>query len=239
VIIPVYNAEKYLRKCLESVRNQTLKDIQVIIVDDGSTDKSAEIIEEYIGMDSRFILIKQKNQFAGIARNNGMKYARGKYICFLDADDYFDVSMLEEMYISAETYDSDIVICDAYYLDDITNEIKVPSWILRDEYIPKIKKIFSYKDLPERIFQLTTPVPWNKFFKKSFIENNGLLFQETKRCNDDYFVSMSMVLAKKISIVEKRLVYYRTNNIMSLQGMNGQGEVSYDFYRALMQIYKD
>ena len=220
VVIPVYNAQKYLRECLESVKNQSLKDIQVILVDDGSTDDSIRILEEYVQNDSRFLLIRQKNQYAGVARNNGLRVAKGEYICFFDADDYFEKTMLEEMYQTAITHNSDITICDVYLFDNISKTIQIPSWMLRDEYIPENMQTFSYQDMPERIFQLTTAAPWNKLYKKSFLDDLGLQFQGTKIHNDEYFVSMSMVLAKKISVVNNRLVYYRINNNESLQGMD-------------------
>lgn len=236
VVIPVYNAQKYLRECLESVKNQSLKDIQVILVDDGSTDDSIRILEEYVQNDSRFLLIRQKNQYAGVARNNGLRVAKGEYICFFDADDYFEKTMLEEMYQTAITHNSDITICDVYLFDNISKTIQIPSWMLRDEYIPENMQTFSYQDMPERIFQLTTAAPWNKLYKKSFLDDLGLQFQGTKIHNDEYFVSMSMVLAKKISVVNNRLVYYRINNNESLQGMDSLETVSYAFYKALTAI---
>ena len=90
VIIPVYNVEDYLRQCLDSVINQTLKDIEIICVDDGSTDKSLEILHEYEKKDSRITVLTQKNQYAGVARNVGMSVATGKYFVFLDSDDFFE-----------------------------------------------------------------------------------------------------------------------------------------------------
>ena len=99
VIVPMYNAEIYLRQNLDSILNQTLKDIELICVDDGSTDSTLKILKEYQEKDSRIIIIQQKNQKAGIARNNGLKVAKGKYIIFLDADDFFKDTMLEELFL--------------------------------------------------------------------------------------------------------------------------------------------
>lgn len=96
VIIPVYNVEKYLRQNLESVQKQTLKDIEIICVDDGSTDSSCKIAEEFAAADSRFVVIKQQNGGAGAARNNGLRHAKGKYLSFLDSDDFFEPDMLEK-----------------------------------------------------------------------------------------------------------------------------------------------
>ena len=99
VIMPVYNSEKYLRVALDSLINSTLKNIEIICVDDGSTDSSFDILKEYKQKDNRFILLRQKNSYAGVARNYGMSVAKGKYLSFLDSDDYFKTTMLEEAYL--------------------------------------------------------------------------------------------------------------------------------------------
>ena len=94
VILPVYNTEKYLRQCLESIEHQTLKEMEVFCVDDGSSDGSVEIIREYVEKDSRFHLLEQKNAGGGAARNHGMKEAKGEYLMFLDSDDFFEPCLL-------------------------------------------------------------------------------------------------------------------------------------------------
>ena len=96
VIIPVYNTEKYLRQCLDSIVNQTLIDIEIICIDDGSTDMSLKILEEYSRADSRFTILHQTNQYAGVARNRGLDEAKGKYIFFMDSDDYCDLQLLDK-----------------------------------------------------------------------------------------------------------------------------------------------
>lgn len=236
VVIPVYNEEKYLYECLESIRMQTLQEIEVILVDDGSTDSSVDIIHEYIRKDSRFLLKQQKNLYAGIARNNGMKDAKGEYIIFLDADDFFIDTMLEELYSKAKQTDADMVICDAYNIDCDTRKISEPSCYLKSEYLLKEKDVFSYKDIPERIYQITTPAPWNKFIKTELIPEANVEFQGTKRANDVFFISIILAYAKKIAILDKRLLYYRMNNINSLQGMNVKENISYDFYTAYIAV---
>lgn len=110
VIIPIYNAELYLQKCLDSVVNQTLKDIEVICVDDGSTDNSVDIIKKYMMSDSRIKLFQQSNKGAGAARNYGLKYAIGKYVHFLDSDDWLDLSAYEKTHNVIEETKSDICI---------------------------------------------------------------------------------------------------------------------------------
>ena len=102
VIIPCYNAEKYLDQCLTSVMNQTLRDIEIICVDDGSTDRTVEMLHDYAKRDARIQVICQKNQFAGVARNRGMEVAKGEYFAFLDSDDYYDIDGLEKAYAIAQ-----------------------------------------------------------------------------------------------------------------------------------------
>ena len=114
VIIPVYNAEKYLRRCLDSVVNQTYKDIEIIVVDDGSTDGSAVICDEYAARDNRFIVIHQKNGGVSVARQTGLEAVKGDYICFVDADDCIDSKMIDELFQEADTTNSDMIICDYY-----------------------------------------------------------------------------------------------------------------------------
>ena len=97
VIIPIYNEEPHLRQCLDSILAQTLQEIEVLCVDDGSTDRSPEILQAYASKDNRIYIFRQRNQYAGAARNLGMKYARGRYLSFLDGDDYFEPDMLEKM----------------------------------------------------------------------------------------------------------------------------------------------
>lgn len=108
VIIPVYNAEKYLEKCLDSILQQTFREIEVICVDDGSQDASKQILRRYASQDARVIVVEQKNMYAGVARNRGMELAKGKYLIFLDADDFFHPDMLRRAYACSEQYRADI-----------------------------------------------------------------------------------------------------------------------------------
>ena len=130
VIIPVYNAEKYLRECLDSVVNQTLREIEIICVDDGSTDASLEILEEYAAKDNRVKVLRQQNQYAGVARNNGMAAASGEYYMFLDADDFFEPELLEELYTKAAELRADVCLCGADKFDVRTGEFQPAPWLL-------------------------------------------------------------------------------------------------------------
>lgn len=237
VVIPIFNEQRYLRDCLKSLCSQTYRNIEIICVDDGSTDHSIDIIREYQKNDSRIRLIIQENKYAGVARNNGMKASEGEFICFLDADDFFEESMIEEMTESAIQNEADIVLCNARFFNNATKEITEPLHVLNMNYLKKCGPVFSRKDIPGQILTVGFSVPWNKLYRKSFLENNKLFFQNTRRCNDEYFVGMSMAAAERISYVNKRFVTYRINNAASLQGY-GDKIISYDFYEAYKALKK-
>ena len=122
VIIPVYNAENYLQQCLDSVANQTLQDIEIICVNDGSTDRSLEILRSFEKKDNRFIILTQENQGAAVARNEGLSIAKGEFISVLDADDFFDPNMLKAAYNRLVETNSEIAIFKVQLYDDSTGE---------------------------------------------------------------------------------------------------------------------
>ena len=148
VIIPVYNVEAYLRECLDSVLNQALRNIEIICVDDGSTDGSAAILAEYTARDSRVRIVTQKNAGAGAARNAGLALAKGEWLSFLDADDVFDGSMLADMVAAGENENADVVACTETKRGDIFRRWRGWAWdkIFKREFISKHK--FEFQNLP-------------------------------------------------------------------------------------------
>jgi len=235
VIIPVYNVEKYLDQCLQSVADQTLRDIEVICVDDGSTDNSFEIVKKFAEKDSRFIAVQQENGGAGAARNNGLRRARGKYLSFLDSDDFFDEKMLEEAYECAEKHSADFVVfqSDQYYEDK--NEYKNVSWTLRYAEVPPYQP-FSRRAMTDNIFKVFVGWAWDKLYNRQFVLDNNLWFQEQRTSNDMLFVFSSVAIAKRIAYVEKGkiLVHQRRDSSDSLSKTR---EKSWDcFYKALIAL---
>ena len=113
VIVPIYNSEKFLNKCLDSIVNQTLREIEIILINDGSVDSSYQICERYAEYDKRIILINQENKGVSSARNAGIEKASGEYLGFVDSDDYIEAEMYSKLYNSAKRYDADLVNCDA------------------------------------------------------------------------------------------------------------------------------
>lgn len=217
VIIPVYNAEKYLEKCLESLCRQTLEQMEVICVDDGSTDSSPEILKRFQEKDERIRVLTQKNQYAGIARNNGMKEARGEYLLFLDADDFFEDTLLEKTYFQGKKQDADIVLFGAKQYNEKTGCVSPAAWYFKRDALPE-ENPFSRKTTGTDVFSIVTPAPWTKLFKREFAEKERLSFQGLQNSNDVYFVLTALAAAEKITYVDEELVFYRVGMKESLQG---------------------
>ena len=214
VIIPVYNAEKYLYQCLDSIINQTLKEIEIICVDDGSTDGSLDILRQFENRDSRVKVLTQQNQYAGVARNHGMALAKGAYYSFLDADDYFESDMLEKMYIPAKKYSTDICLCAADQFDAMSGLHEATPWFLDIQEITH--QPFCASEI-SNIFFITTPCPWTKLFSADLIQRNHLQFQDTPRINDMYFTYVALALADKIVYINEPFVHYRIGQNTNLQ----------------------
>jgi len=235
VIIPVYNTEKYLRECLDSVLNQIFQDFEIICINDGSTDNSLQILNEYAKKDERIKVISQKNKGAGAARNQGLKIAKGEYLAFLDGDDFFEKEFLDKMYHKSKNNDCDIVICSANRYNINTKITEYMPWALRVEKLPE-KKVFSYKDMPNNIFNFAQNWNWNKIFKRDFIIKNNIKFQELYRTNDLYFTCCALVLASNITTIEEPLVNYRVGMTTNCQQTNHLHPL--DFYEAFKKLRK-
>ncbi len=214
VIIPVYNAALFLEQCLNSVINQTLKDIEIICVDDGSTDNSVEIVERYMKVDNRIKLFKQSNKGAGAARNYGLKFAKGKYVHFLDSDDWLDVSAYEKTVNIIEEAQGDICVFLYIRYDNKKNtERKVELFKIDSEkyVVTNFKKEYWH-------FCNTSVVPWNKLYSRNFLNSIGAYFDEIICANDRAFYFQVITAAKKIIKYPEYLIYYRENNDNSLVG---------------------
>jgi len=235
VIVAVYNAEKYLHQCMDSIIGQTLTDIEIICVNDGSKDDSLRILREYEAVDSRIRVYTKENEGLGgaSARNYGLERATGEYISILDSDDFFDHEMLECALKRAEETGADITVFSGYEHDDRNgNEYTVAS-ILDERRIPG-KDVFSYKDCPKDIFQLSQGMAWNKLYRRTFLDKHGIRFQKVKYTDDAYFTFANMVLAEKITVLRKYLCYYRVNSgISQTDGLADYPDSSWQPYAAL------
>ncbi|GHU53895.1 hypothetical protein FACS1894132_07390 [Clostridia bacterium] len=208
VIIPVYNAEKYMRRTFDCILNQTLREIEIIAVDDGSTDLSLDILREYSDKDLRMKVLTQQNKTAGAARNAGLAIAKGEYLSFLDSDDLFELNMLETAYNSAKKFDADIVIFDADAISAFDGRLLAENYFSYRKNISLPSGVFSPSDVPEYTFVIGSGFPWDKIFRRDFIEKHSLKFQEIRKHNDMYFSYCAIAVAEKIHYIPKKMVHY-------------------------------
>ncbi len=215
IIIPAYNVEEYIEETLQSFLNQTLKDIEIIIVDDGSTDSTCKILEKYRQMDHRISILHQENKGAGIARNFGMANATGEYLYFFDGDDYCIPAFLQSVVTKADETQADIVVFDYYRVDNVTKKEFLYRGLKRS-LLPKNKDYFNYKDLPDRILSIVNPTPWNKLYRRSYVQKTNLQYMGLSTTNDITFASLSVAMAQKIVYLGKPFMYYRINRTAAI-----------------------
>lgn len=206
VIIPVYNVEKYLGKCLDSVLRQTLKDIEVICVDDGSTDSSPRILADYAAKDPRMKVRTLSNAGAGAARNAGMSMASGEYLFFHDSDDWCDKRMLGRLYAAAGKGDCDIVLTGMSRHD---GKCAVARPMYPARRILAMKHPFSGLDAADFIFTDARTNPYNKLFKRAFIASGNVRFGEMHRFEDMVFSFTAIAKARRIGVLDAACYHYR------------------------------
>ena len=209
VVMPIYNAYDYLRPAIESVLNQTLADIELICVDDGSTDNSLSLIKEYMQNDERVRIITENNAGPSLARNKGLARARGKYVIFLDADDFFDYTLLEKLYDLSEEHSLDVAVCkfDIYNNRKATFEDNISS---DHGEIFVESQVVSKNDYPDVILSCTTGYVWNKLFRKEFLLEKEIVFDVDLRVFEDtHFVVTALSLADKVGKCHERLIHHR------------------------------
>lgn len=222
IIIPVYNVEPYLRECLDSVVHQTLKDIEIVVINDGSTDGCQSIIDEYSKKFSSIRSYKQKNSGLCYTRNLGIKYAKGKYVAFLDSDDFVDRKAYKLLYDFAEKGKYDVAICDFYW--KYSNKLKVD----------KHKEFNNDKELLIN----TKALVWNKIIKREILIKNKLYFTEGLRYEDVDFNYKLINCTNNIGLLHIPLIYYRqrSDSFIGTKNMNVRDIYSvlnnvYDYYR--------
>ena len=200
VIVPVYNVALFLADCLESIIHQTLQNIEIIAINDGSTDKSPEILKQYAQKDKRIKIITQENKGLSAARNVGINEAQGEFISFVDSDDWIDPTFLEKLYQSAIAHKADIACCGYYEYGSqgaVTN-------------IFEFKNEFEAISLHDKIFKLNVIV-WNKIYNRQKLLENNLFFREGLRFEDMYFTPMAMEKLGKAVWVTGVYYHYRYN----------------------------
>lgn len=223
IIVPIYNVEGYIEKCLETLVNQTLKDIQIILVNDGSKDRSIEVVKKFLKeYPEKITYLEKENGGLSDARNYAIPHAKGEYIAFLDADDYVEKNMYEEMYKVAQKENSDMVECDFYW-----------------EYPKKIKTDVGqiYNDKKEMLEKIRV-VAWNKLIKREVLEKTGILFPKGYRYEDVEFTYKLVPYLNKVSFVKKPFIHYvqREGSISNVQ--NERTKEIFDVLDHVIEYYK-
>lgn len=195
IIVPIYNAENFIRRCIDSLINQTKKEIEIILINDGSTDNSEKIIKTY--KDDRIKYFKNKNQGIGKTRNFGIAKSTGKYIMFVDSDDYLELDACEKLYNKIKEDNSDLVVCDFYRVE---NENK-------EEVIINDFNSTSLSENKNLLLDINL-APWNKLYSSNLIKKNNIKFTEDLKYEDALFVVDSIRFSKRISKLNECLNNY-------------------------------
>lgn len=236
IIIPVFNIEKYLSKCLESILNQPFKDFEIICVNDGSSDGSLGILQKYKQKDERVVIIDKANEGSGVARNTALAIARGEYVFFVDGDDWLEGNSISRMIAEADRLDTDILIfggLSCYELpsprplgereefvreqDELTNSGEGTKYQKQSggysvDKLPKkyLNKIFSAEEIKKDVFKFPSTA-WTKLYKREFLVKNDIKFQLIKVGQDQLPFFHSMITAQRIALLPENLYCYRKN----------------------------
>lgn len=248
VVVPVYNVERYLNRCVESIVNQTYHDLEILLIDDGSPDNCPRMCDEWAQKDSRIKVIHKKNEGLGMARNTGIEYAMGEYICFFDSDDYVSTSTIEDAYNSAKLYSSDMVCFGMYRVDSSgqVTEKKLPN-SNRELYInQEIQNEFLLRITD---FSSKTGLKWNipmsaccKLYSMNLIREKGWKFaSERDIISEDFYSILKLCgYAKRISVLPKALYYYCENSSSLTQAYRpDRFEKVCRFYEETVRLCKD
>lgn len=223
VIVPVYNASAYIRDSIDCILNQTLDDLEIICVDDGSTDNSLDILNDIAAENPCVNVYHQTNQGGGAARNNALKHATGKYLYFMDADDEIKPDALKQCFEKCEEKDLDFVIFKAINYAEDTGEYFETDYYNMDRARDFIAdNVVSFDDLGERIFNISV-TPWCKFYNRQFVEKSGAKFLEGSIFHDNQFYWEVMFNAQKIAFIDKQFYIRRRHSSSS----TGAGDERY------------
>ena len=252
IIIPVYNVEKYIKRCVNSLLEQTLKDIEIILVDDASTDKSPMLCDELASSDNRIKVIHKQNEGAGLSRNAALKVATGEYIGFVDSDDFVDPIMFETLYNTAENFGSDLVLSGVRFVDGNMFESKGDS-VLK-EYFPKTTHFETPEQLKELRMGIVGAKPfepddskygmsiWKNLFRHSVIKENNLHFQsEREMLSEDALFMIDFIAntRKATGIKEAFYNYCRNGESISKSYKKERFEKSLVFVGEVEKRFKD
>ena len=231
-IIPVYNAEKYIARCLDSILTQGIEEQEIICVDDGSTDNSLKILRDYERSHENIHVLTQQNSYAGVARNNGLLAAKGEYVHFMDADDYVLPGAYIEVYETAKTNSADYVKTRSKTFDMKSGEMIRKNYYSMVDFPDSIYgQVYSLRDCREVLLN-TARAPWTSFVRRSYLMENNIRFNSLKCANDRSFYIDVITHTDRIVICNCYMVCYQTNNKESLMGIRN------DNFVCLVQSYQ-
>ena len=228
VIMPVYNVERFLRESIESVINKTYKNLEIILVDDGSKDNSGHICDEYIKKDSRIKVFHQENKGLSGARNTGLDNSTGEYIMFIDSDDLFELDACEKMYEAIERRGADFVIGNYIYIDE--DGTKWNSCVFSEEKYNEFK--LSITDY-EKSFYIMNSGVWNKIFRKSFLDDLNIKFEERLPAEDAIFTTYCFIKSKNVYYIPSIIYNYRQRKSDSISV-----ELTHNYFSGINKAYK-
>lgn len=246
IIIPVYNTEKYLMECINSVLNQTYKNYEIIIVNDGSTDSSRNIIKNYLNEHSNMILLEQENEGQGSARNKAINEAKGKYIYFLDSDDYILPTTIERLYNTCEENELDLILFDgdSFYDEDIDENIKIDKRYHRNEVYDEV---YSGEVLLEKLIENNDffVSPCLYMLSKKTLETHNIFFPEGIIHEDELFTFELFKYSKKVKHLNEVLFMRRLRknstmtSIDAIRSFRGYAFIFYEFYKQYNRALPD
>ena len=218
VVVPVYNAEPYVDECLDSLRGQTFADLEIICVDDGSTDGSLARLRAHEAADPRVRVLTQPNAGVSAARNAGLAQVRGEFVFFMDADDFCDPAFLQKTVAAATAHNADAVVTAFAIYSQITHDSMRPAWDCDYVHYP-IDQAFSWRDHPDHLFQAFHNYTWNKLVRTSFLRRHGIAFPPVRLTEDLMFSAHVKFLAERQAYRNETLVFHRdgtgTNSMSS------------------------
>lgn len=234
IVLTVFNMESCLKQAMDSILQQSFSDYELICIDDGSQDGSPGILDSYAEIDSRVRVIHQENSGPANARNIGLDLASGEYVILLDSDDAFEPDMLEKLLFPLENMRADVSVCRSDMFDDGLTEHESAPWTAKVDQLPLDLEVFNVDDMPDTVLSAFVGWPWDKLYRRSFLEEHQLRFPNLRNSEDLLFVFMSLVLANGIVLVDDELIHHRMNRTGSVS--NSRLKDPFGFYKATCML---